>query len=60
MALVGDEEATVKTLYRRGGRLELRAENPDYETLRPDPRDVTVLGRVVEVRRYLEGMPVGF
>lgn len=56
VALIGDE-ATVKTLYlrNRGGRIELRPENPDYHPLVPDPDEVQILGKVVEVRRLLEG-----
>ena len=56
VALLGDE-ATVKTLYlrNRGGRIELRPENPDYHPLVPDPDEVQILGKVVEVRRLLEG-----
>src|SRR5437867_605683 len=48
-ALVGDEEATVKRLSRRGGRVRLLAENPAYEPLEPD--EVRVLGKVVAVLR---------
>lgn len=60
VALIGDE-ATVKTLHVNGGngagrgRIELRPENPDYEPIVPDPDEVQILGKVVEVRRYLEG-----
>ena len=70
VALIGDE-ATVKTLYIKdgdgaaganglqreatAGRIELRPENPDYEPIVPDPEEVQILGKVVEVRRFLEG-----
>jgi repressor LexA len=53
VALVG-EEATVKRLQIRRGRIELHAENPRYKTMVPDPRELRVLGKVIEVRRYLE------
>lgn len=53
VALVGDE-ATVKRLRVRRGRVELHPENPDFEPIVPDPKDVAILGKVVEVRRYLE------
>ncbi|MBK1700076.1 transcriptional repressor LexA [Thiococcus pfennigii] len=53
VALVG-EEATIKRLHRRGGRIELHPANPDYQVLRPDPAELQVLGRVIEVRRYLD------
>jgi repressor LexA len=54
VALVGDE-ATVKRLRVRGKRVELRPANPDYEPIVADPRELTLLGKVVEVRRSLEG-----
>ena len=53
VALVGDE-ATVKTLKVRGRRIELHPENEAFEPIIP-PRDACqILGKVVEVRRYLE------
>ena len=57
VALVGDE-ATVKTFRRRGGKVILEAENPAFEALVPDPDELTLLGKVVEVRRYLDGTPL--
>jgi repressor LexA len=59
VALIGDE-ATVKTLYVHDGgpgrgRIELRPANPDYRPIVPDPDELQILGKVVEVRRYLEG-----
>jgi len=53
VALVGDE-ATVKRLYRRGKRVELHAEHPAFEPIVPDPRELRLLGKVVEVQRRLE------
>ena len=52
VALV-DDEATVKTLRRRGRRIELHPENSAYEVLTPDPEALTLLGQVIEVRRTL-------
>ena len=53
VALVEDE-ATVKTLRRgRGGRPELHPANPRYKVIRPDPEHLQILGKVVEVRRYI-------
>jgi len=54
VALVGDE-ATVKTLRKRQGRIELEPANPEFETIVPDPAELHILGKVVEVRRSLEG-----
>jgi repressor LexA len=56
VALVGDE-ATVKRLRLRGRRVELHPANPDFDVIVPDPDDpegLTLLGKVVEVRRQLE------
>ncbi|HXV64775.1 MAG TPA: transcriptional repressor LexA [Vicinamibacteria bacterium] len=52
VALVEDE-ATVKRLRLRGRRVELYPENPDFEVLVPPPEAVTILGKVIEVRRRL-------
>jgi repressor LexA len=52
VALVGDE-ATVKRLRIRGKRLELRPENPGFDPIVPGPDGLTLLGKVIEVRRYL-------
>ena len=48
VALLGDE-ATVKTLRRRGGEVWLMPANPDYQPI--DGRESTILGRVVAVVR---------
>ena len=53
VALVGDE-ATVKRLRLRGRRVELHPANPDFDVIVPDPDELTLLGKVVEVRRQLE------
>lgn len=57
VALVGDE-ATVKVLKKQGRRVELHPRNPDFSPIVPDPRDFRLLGKVIEVRRYLEPPPV--
>ncbi|MGZ4120440.1 MAG: transcriptional repressor LexA [Actinomycetota bacterium] len=48
-ALVDGEEATVKRLRRRSGRVVLEAENPAYSPIESD--DVQLLGKVVAVLR---------
>lgn len=53
VALVG-EEATVKTLRRRGRRIELHPHNPAFEPIVPHPAELVLLGKVIEVRRHLE------
>lgn len=54
VALVGDE-ATVKRLRLRGRQVELHPENLRFEPIVPEPGRFALLGKVVEVRRYLEG-----
>ena len=53
VALV-DREATVKTLRLRGRHVELRAENPAFEPIVLDADTVSILGKVIEVRRILK------
>ncbi len=54
VALVEDE-ATVKRLKLRAGRIELHPANPAFDPITPAPDEVRILGRVIEIRRYLEG-----
>ncbi len=53
VALVGDE-ATVKRLRLRGRRVELHPENPAFDPIVPEPGELTLLGKVIEIRRQLE------
>jgi len=55
VALV-DDEATVKEFYRKADKVQLRPRNREYPILFPDPENLVLLGKVVEVRRYLEGI----
>ena len=48
-----EEEATVKRLHLGPDGMELRPENPDFETLHPPPGSCRILGRVVELRRRI-------
>jgi repressor LexA len=54
VALVEDE-ATVKRLRIRRRKIELHPENPDYDPIIPPPDQCTILGKVIEVRRFFEG-----
>jgi repressor LexA len=58
VALVGDE-ATVKRLWvggqQEGHRVKLLPENPAFDPIIPDLDEFTLLGRVIEVRRSLDG-----
>ena len=49
VALVGDEEATVKRFFREKDQVRLQPENKSMKPIRT--RDATVLGRVVGVFR---------
>ena len=53
VALVRDE-ATVKRLRIINNRIELHPENPDFEPIIPDTAELMIIGKVIEVRRYLE------
>jgi repressor LexA len=53
VALVDDEEATLKRLRRKGASIALEAANPDYETRIFGPDRVRIQGRLVALlRRY--------
>ncbi|MEX2520608.1 MAG: transcriptional repressor LexA [Paracoccaceae bacterium] len=51
VALIEDQEATLKTLRRSGRTIELIAANPAYETQRYDARQVKIQGRMVGLIR---------
>ena len=53
-----EEEVTVKRLYRRGRRIELRPENSAFEAIVPSPGELRLLGKVIEVHRYLDRSPL--
>lgn len=53
VALVGDE-ATVKTLKTRRGKIVLQPENDAFDEMVFDPNEVEILGKVIEVRRYID------
>jgi len=51
VALVGDEDATVKRFFREGGRVRLQPENDELAPMFPD--EVQILGAVKAVLRRL-------
>ncbi len=55
VAMVG-EEATVKRYREKNGRIELYPENDAFESIIPreDGETFSILGKVIEVRRYIE------
>ncbi len=53
VALVRDEEATLKHIERQPNRIILRASNPDYPPQEHAPNDVSVQGKLIGlIRRY--------
>ena len=53
VALIDDEEATLKRLRKRGGTIALEAANPAYETRIFGPDRVNIQGKLVGlIRRY--------
>ncbi len=53
VALVEDEEATLKRLRKRSGKVDLEAANPEFETRSFGPGQVSIQGRLVGlIRRY--------
>jgi repressor LexA len=53
VALIDDEEATLKRLRRRGASIALEAANPSYETRIFGPDRVNIQGKLISlVRRY--------
>lgn len=56
VALVHNEEATVKRFFLHGDHIELRPENPDYPAMRYGFDDVLVQGKVVGLQRGPAGI----
>ncbi|HUY62928.1 MAG TPA: transcriptional repressor LexA [Acidimicrobiales bacterium] len=53
VAGIPDDEATVKTFSRHGGRIVLTPANPAHSPIDLDPADVVLYGKVVTVLRRL-------
>lgn len=56
VALVHNEEATVKRFFLHTDHIELRPENPDYAVMRYSFDEVLVQGKVVGLQRGPEGI----
>lgn len=54
VALVDGESATVKKFKRFTSQIGLMPMNPDFEPIILDPERVSILGKVIEVRRWLD------
>jgi len=51
VALIRQEEASVKRFFRRKDHIELRPENPDYQPMKLPFNEVLVQGNVIGVQR---------
>ena len=56
VALINNEEATVKRFFLRKTHIELRPENADYPSLRYGFSDVLIQGKVIGIQRGPEGI----
>ena len=56
VALINNEEATVKRFFLRKTHIELRPENADYPPLRYGFSDVLIQGKVIGIQRGPEGI----
>lgn len=56
VALINQEEATVKRFFRRKRHIELRPENPDYKAVRYDFNEILIQGKVIGVQRGPKGL----
>lgn len=56
VALIHEEEATVKRFFRYDDHIKLRPENPLFKTMRYDFNEVLIQGKVIGVQRGPEVM----
>ncbi len=56
VALIDNEEATVKRFFLRKTHIELRPENADYPSLRYSFSDVLIQGKVIGIQRGPDGI----
>lgn len=56
VALINDEEATVKRFFYKGDHILLRPENEDFQTMRYGLGEVLIQGKVVGIHRGPEQM----
>ena len=58
VALINQEEATVKRFFRRKRQIELRPENPAYKPVRYNFNEILIQGKVIGVQRGPEGLSI--
>ena len=56
VALIHNEEATVKRFYLRKNHIELRPENTNFSVMRYDFGEVMIQGKVIGIQRSPEGI----
>lgn len=56
VALIEEEEATVKRFFLHDDHIEFRAENPEYPAMRYKFSDVLIQGKVVGIQRGPDGI----
>ncbi len=56
VALINNEEATVKRFFLRKKYIELRPENTDYSPMRYDFDEILIQGKVIGIQRGPEGV----
>ena len=56
VALIHQEEATVKRFFRREKKIELRPENPLYKPTSYNFNQILIQGKVIGVQRGPEGV----
>jgi repressor LexA len=56
VALIHNEEATVKRFYLRKNHIELRPENTNFSVMRYDFGEVMIQGKVIGIQRGPEGI----
>ncbi len=56
VALINNEEATVKRFFLRKNYIELRPENTDYSSMRYGFSEILIQGRVIGIQRGPEGI----
>lgn len=58
VALINQEEATVKRFFHRKRHIELRPENPAYKPVRYDFNEILIQGKVIGVQRGPKGLSI--
>ncbi len=55
VALINNEEVTLKKIYREKKQIRLQPANPDYPPIVVDPENLVIQGVVIDIIKYTEG-----